>query len=41
MPVGLYDMLIAGVAISNKGILVTCNAKEFGRIEGLQVEDCC
>jgi tRNA(fMet)-specific endonuclease VapC len=41
MPNGLYDMLIAGVAMANKGILVTHNAKEFDRIEGLQVEDSC
>jgi tRNA(fMet)-specific endonuclease VapC len=39
MPIGPYDILIAGVALSNKGILVTHNTKEFGRIEGLLIED--
>ncbi|MGD9007192.1 MAG: type II toxin-antitoxin system VapC family toxin [Desulfobacteraceae bacterium] len=38
-PIGPYDVLIAGTAMSNKGILVTHNIKEFERIEGLQLED--
>jgi tRNA(fMet)-specific endonuclease VapC len=38
-PIGPYDILIAATAISNKGILVTHNTKEFERIEGLQFED--
>ncbi len=38
-PIGPYDVLIAGTALSNKGILVTHNTKEFERIEGLQLED--
>jgi tRNA(fMet)-specific endonuclease VapC len=38
-PIGPYDILIAGTALSKKGILVTHNTKEFGRIEGLQIED--
>ena len=38
-PIGPYDVLIAGTALSNKGILVTHNTKEFKRIEGLQLED--
>ncbi len=38
-PIGPYDVLIAGTALSNKGILVTHNVKEFKRIEGLQIED--
>ena len=37
--IGPYDILIAAVAISNKGILVTHNTKEFKRIKGLQLED--
>ena len=37
--IGPYDVLIAGTALSNKGILVTHNTKEFERIEGLQLED--
>ncbi len=39
IPIGPYDVLIAGTAVSNKGILVTHNTKEFERIEGLQLED--
>lgn len=38
-PIGPYDALIAGTAMSNQGILVTHNIKEFERIEGLQIED--
>lgn len=38
-PIGPYDVLIAGTALSNKGILVTHNTKEFERVEGLQLED--
>jgi len=38
-PIGPYDVLIAGTALANKGILVTHNTKEFERIEGLQLED--
>jgi tRNA(fMet)-specific endonuclease VapC len=39
MPIGPYDVLIAGVALSNKGILITRNTKEFERVEGIEVED--
>ena len=39
VPIGPYDILIAGIALSNKGILVTHNTKEFERIEGLKIED--
>ena len=38
-PIGPYDVLIAGTALANKGVLVTHNTSEFGRIEGLQLED--
>jgi tRNA(fMet)-specific endonuclease VapC len=38
-PIGPYDVLIAGTALANKGILVTHNTKEFARIDGLQIED--
>jgi tRNA(fMet)-specific endonuclease VapC len=38
-PIGPYDVLIAGTALSNKGILVTHNTKKFERVEGLQLED--
>jgi tRNA(fMet)-specific endonuclease VapC len=38
-PIGPYDVLIAGTALANKAVLVTHNTSEFGRIEGLQLED--
>ena len=38
-PIGPYDVLIAGTALSQKGVLVTHNTQEFGRVEGLQIED--
>jgi len=38
-PIGPYDVLIAGTALANKGVLVTHNTAEFERIEGLQLED--
>ena len=39
MPIGLMDLLIAGHARSEGVILVTNNTREFGRVEGLVVED--
>ena len=39
MPIGPYDVLIAGVALANKGTLITHNTKEFKRIGELKVED--
>lgn len=38
-PIGPYDTLIAGVALSSKSTLVTHNTKEFSRVEGLTLED--
>ncbi len=38
-PIGPYDMLIAAQALSRGLVLVTDNVDEFGRIEGLQVEN--
>jgi tRNA(fMet)-specific endonuclease VapC len=38
-PIGPYDVLIAGTALANKGVLITHNTSEFERIEGLQIED--
>jgi tRNA(fMet)-specific endonuclease VapC len=38
-PVGPTDLLIAAIALANQLVLVTHNSKEFGRIEGLAVED--
>ena len=37
--IGPYDILIAAIALSNKGILVTHNTKEFARVKGLLLED--
>ena len=38
-PIGTYDLLIAGQALSRKLTLVTANVKEFGRVRGLDWED--
>jgi tRNA(fMet)-specific endonuclease VapC len=38
-PIGPYDMQIAAVALVHNLIVVTHNVREFGRIEGLQIED--
>jgi tRNA(fMet)-specific endonuclease VapC len=38
-PIGPYDVLIAGTALSHKGVLITHNTDEFMRVEGLQIED--
>ena len=38
-PIGPYDMLIAGTALSTNSILVTHNTKEFQRVDGLEIED--
>jgi len=38
-PIGPYDLLIAGTAMSHGAILVTHNTKAFGRIRGLALED--
>ena len=39
MPIGPYDLLIAGLARSRDMILVTNNTKEFERIAGLHLEN--
>ena len=39
MPIGPYDLLIAGLAKSLDMTLVTNNTKEFERIDGLHVEN--
>ncbi|MCD4720605.1 MAG: type II toxin-antitoxin system VapC family toxin [Desulfobacula sp.] len=39
MPIGPYDLLIAGLARSLDMILVTNNTKEFERIVGLHLEN--
>ena len=38
-PIGPYDTLIAGIALSNHAILVTHNTREFERVNGLELED--
>ena len=38
-PIGPYDVLIAGTALANRGVLITHNTREFERIAGLQLED--
>jgi tRNA(fMet)-specific endonuclease VapC len=38
-PIGSMDMLIAGTALAHRGVLVTRNVREFGRVPGLTVED--
>ena len=38
-PIGPYDTLIAGIALSTKSTLVTHNTKEFERISKLNIED--
>jgi len=39
IPIGPYDTLIAGTALSNNATLVTHNTKEFRRVKGLNIED--
>lgn len=38
-PIGPMDTLIAGTAVAHRGVLVTRNVREFGRVPGLGVED--
>lgn len=38
-PIGPNDLQIAAIAMANNLILVTHNVREFGRVNGLQVED--
>jgi tRNA(fMet)-specific endonuclease VapC len=37
-PIGAYDILIAGQALSRGFILITRNVREFERVEGLKLE---
>ena len=39
MPIGPYDVLIAGQAVARDMILVTHNTQEFGRVPRLRLED--
>ena len=38
-PIGAYDALIAGTGLARGLVVVTSNADEFKRVNGLQVED--
>lgn len=38
-PIGPYDVLIAAQALARDLTLVTRNTREFGRVDGLRVED--
>lgn len=38
-PIGFYDVQIAGMGLANDLIVVTHNIGEFGRVNGLKVED--
>jgi len=39
LPIGPYDLLIAGLARSHNMTLVTNNTKEFERVDGLRLEN--
>lgn len=39
LPIGPYDLMIAGQARARKLVLVTANSREFQRVEGLTCED--
>jgi tRNA(fMet)-specific endonuclease VapC len=38
-PIGACDLLIAAIALAHNLTLITHNTREFGRVDGLQVED--
>jgi len=38
-PIGPYDVMIAGCALSHQLTMVTSNTKEFNRVSGLVLED--
>jgi len=39
IPIGLYDLQIAAIALCNDFTLVTHNTREFSRVDGLKYED--
>lgn len=39
MPIGPYDLLIAGTSLAHKMIMVTSNSSEFSRIPEINIED--
>ncbi len=38
-PIGFYDLLIAGTAVTHDLILVTSNVKEFAKVKELKIEN--
>ena len=38
-PIGANDLLIAATVLHEKGTLITHNANEFSRVNGLKIED--
>jgi tRNA(fMet)-specific endonuclease VapC len=38
-PIGPYDVMIAGTAVSQQGILITNNVNEFKRVPKLKIEN--
>ena len=38
-PIGACDVLVAGTALANKGVLVTNNTREFARVSKLKLEN--
>ena len=38
-PIGANDLLIAATVLHEKGTLITHNANEFARVNGLKIED--
>lgn len=39
LPIGPYDILIAGTSLAHNLIMVTSNFKEFNRISEIEIED--
>lgn len=39
LPIGPFDVLIAGTALAQHATLITRNTREFGRVDGLTVEN--
>ena len=38
-PIGPHDVLIAGTALANEGVLITNNTKEFSRVPKLRLDN--